>query len=94
MTPEAVLHVPSARQGHDPGIAYRLPDSLAVGLAVQEVTLAARRKHTDTKALEDGIANVQSLLVRFEGSDPLLRKVFFRHSVLSNSSCTGGTETT
>ena len=72
------------------GIAYRVPDPLAVGLAVEEKSLPARRKDSDAKAPYGGIADVQGLALRSESIDPSLGKACPGHGILPGSCCTGG----
>ena len=59
-------------QGDRTGVTDGVPDALSAELAVEEVALAARRQDANTESLEIGIANVISLLARFEGIDPAL----------------------
>ena len=60
--------MPRCEQGSCPGagtvrsdrtaVTDGVPDTLSLGLAVEEVALAARRQDADTEALETGIANL------------------------------------
>ena len=57
-------------QGDCSGVTDGVPDTLSLGLAVEEVALVTRWQDADTETLETGVANVMGLLARFEGVDP------------------------